>query len=176
MTGVVKQIEDSLRTTVASKHMVIIDQVIDWMLLNPGMAVSKASKQNGGPFDLTPVWLRQIVSSDAFKARLREKQDHFDAAIMVPTLKERLESVTHQALERMEQMLPVATDPEFVKDSTEMLLEQHYKMGVPQGDRSGQGITVQINAETIAIVDSRKRILEGKAVTVLPETLPDKEP
>ena len=174
MTGVVPQLSSGmLRTTVASKHMVIIDQVIDWMLLNPGAAVYKASKQNGGPLELTPTWIRQVASSDAFKARLREKQQEMDAAILVPTLKERLEAVATQALERMEQMVHVATDPEFIRDSTEMLLEQHYKLGIPAGG-NGQGqTTINIDARTVAIVESRKRILEG---SVVPPALDAKDP
>jgi hypothetical protein len=143
-----------------TKHLVVIDEVIAWMILNPGVSVSKASHAMGGPIKYSTLWLRQLISTDAFKARLAEKQKDCDAALLIPQLREKLHAVTEAAVERLGDMIPVSTDPEFVLDAAEMLLKTHYQLDASAKTTRDQVTSpIQVDHATIIVQQERERML-----------------
>lgn len=163
-TGMIPQPGEHRKSIVESKHLVVIDELINWMIMNPGLSVTKASHTLGGPIQFSTIWLKMVASSDAFKARLSEKQKEIDALLFVPQLREKLTATTEMAVERLSEMLPVATDPQFVLDAAEVLLKQTYVTPNVQPS-SSQGTTVQVDTATIVIQQSRDRLL-GKGTTI----------
>lgn len=171
-TGLVPQVGEKGKSIVESKHLVVIDELINWMIMNPGLSVTKASHTAGGPIQFSQIWLKMVASSDAFKARLAEKQKEIDALLLVPQLREKLTATTEMAVERLSEMLPVATDPQFVLDAAEVLLKQTYVSPSVQSS-SGGGTTVQVDRATIVIQSARDRLLGKEEVTIDIEEVKD---
>jgi len=77
-------------------------------------------------FGVTPTWLSQIIHSDAFQARLRDRQDEKFTSLTL-TLREKMEGVGHQAVEALADALEAADpdDPEdrkFIGSATDKVL------------------------------------------------------
>lgn len=177
--GLVPQVGSVPKEACASKHLVVIDALINWMILNPGVSVAKASHTNGGPIQYSTVWLKQVASADAFRARLAEKQKELDVLLLVPTLKEKLAATCELAVERVADMLPVSSDTEFILDATEMLLKAQYASYGQGQSRPAQGDVpqFQIDRATFVLAEERKNILSGThvkpALTLDAEVIPE---
>lgn len=163
--GLVPQMGAIPRATAAAKHLVVIDELINWMILNPGLSVKKAAASAGGPIQYSAVWITMVASSDAFRARLSEKQKEIDVHLLVPTLREKLTSTCELAVERVAEMIPIATDAQFILDATEMLLEAQYKSygGAKAAAPEAQN-NFQIDRATFVLAEERTKILKGENV------------
>lgn len=163
--GLVPQMGTIPRASAAAKHLVVIDELINWMILNPGLSVKKAAKSAGGPIQYSAVWITMVASSDAFRARLAEKQKEIDVHLLVPTLREKLTATCEMAVERVAEMIPIATDAQFVLDATEMLLEAQYKSygGAAQKSSEPQN-NFQIDRATFVLAEERNKLLKGEVV------------
>jgi hypothetical protein len=78
-------------------HMVIIDQ----LLMNPGISTTDLSVVTG----YSRHWLHKVMSSDAFQAKLGERQKAICDPIILNAIKDRLNGVASRSLEIIETRL-----------------------------------------------------------------------
>ena len=152
-------------TSTVTKQTVLIDQLINWMMANPGKPMTLAATTLG----LSAAWLRMVASSDAFRARLSEKQEGFDTALMIPKLSEKLRATADLAVERLHTALETSGDPQFILDSTEMLLKtQGAAVGIhapqPQATFNVDNLTMVIAQQRAALLASPIKQLEAAPV------------
>lgn len=145
-------------------QMMLIDQLINWMLVNPGKPMTDAAHQ----FKFSATWLRTVVSSDAFRARLAEKQAHVDAELLIPSLRDKLKATAERAIERLAEHVEVSANPEFILDATEMLLKQQYGVGgaVPPPPTG----VINVDRATIVLLEERDKLLGRSPLTITQET------
>lgn len=140
-------------TSTVTKQTVLIDQLINWMMANPGKPMTLAATTLG----LSAAWLRMVASSDAFRARLSEKQEGFDTALMIPKLSEKLRATADLAVEKLNHQLEISGDPQFILDSTEMLLKtQGAAVGIKAPDPQQ---TFNVDNLTLVIAQQRSALL-----------------
>lgn len=72
------------------------DSFIDWMLANPDKRQADMARH----FEVTESWLSQVIHSDVFQEKWRQRRNGF-AARVDSTLVEKLEAIGHVALDRM---------------------------------------------------------------------------
>ena len=78
-------------------HMIIIEQ----LLMNPGITTTALATATG----YSRNWLHKVMSSDAFQAKLAEKQKALIDPIVMATITERIKGLTSRALEVMEERM-----------------------------------------------------------------------
>lgn len=78
-------------------HMIIIDE----LLMNPGISVSQLAVNTG----YSRTWLHKVMSSDAFQAKLAERQKALCDPIILNAIKDRLQGVVSRSLEIIEERL-----------------------------------------------------------------------
>jgi len=131
-------------------------------------------REIGSYFGYSQTWLSQLINSDLFRAKLKERQDeHFSK--LSATIVEKIEAAAHVGIEKLGNMLEKSEDPKFVKDATSDLLA---KMGFG-APRSSAGVS--INAPGAQMVISTTDLAEARAlmqakgqVLQLPAALPTK--
>lgn len=74
-------------------------------------------------FGVTQPWLSQIIHSDAFQEKLKEKQDVAFHSTVLP-IREKMNAVAHIALDKLADMLPMETEVRTVNDVTENMLDR----------------------------------------------------
>lgn len=102
---------------VSVKH----DAILDYMLVNPGMKLSKVARH----FDVSQAWLSVIIHSDAFQAKLAEKDGLQYETIVIP-LREQVMGVAQVGVEKLGECLENASassDKQFIADTTDSLLK-----------------------------------------------------
>lgn len=100
--------------TIAIRH----DAILDFILVNPAVPLSVVAAN----FGVTQSWLSIIVHSDCFQLRLAEKQDELFGTTIIP-LREKLLGIAHMAVEKLGNAIENNVDPDFTKDSTDMVLK-----------------------------------------------------
>jgi len=90
---------------VSHKH----EEIMNFMLANPTHKLGDIARH----FGMTQAWLSCVIHSEAFQARLAEKQEAIFSGTVLP-LKEKLEGVAHQLLDKLEERIPTMADKELV--------------------------------------------------------------
>lgn len=78
-------------------HMVIIEQ----LLMNPGITTTALSTATG----YSRNWLHKVMSSDAFQAKLAEKQKALIDPIVMATITDRIKGLASRSLEVLEERM-----------------------------------------------------------------------
>lgn len=78
-------------------HMIIIDQ----LLMDPSISTTKLSSVTG----YSRNWLHKVMSSDAFQAKLAERQKTLCDPIVLDAITDRLKGLTSRALEILDERL-----------------------------------------------------------------------
>lgn len=78
-------------------HMIIIDQ----LLMDPSISTTRLASVTG----YSRNWLHKVMSSDAFQAKLAERQKNLCDPIVMDAIKDRLNGITSRALEILEERL-----------------------------------------------------------------------
>jgi len=102
---------------VSVKHSAILD----YMLVHPAEKLSEVAKN----FGVSQAWLSVIVNSDAFQAKLRERDDQQFSSIIVP-LREQVMGIAQVGVEKLGECLENASptsDKQFIADTTDSLLK-----------------------------------------------------
>lgn len=76
------------------------EQIINWMIVNPHRNLGECAKH----FNYTPGWLSQVVHSDIFQARYRQRAAEV-GSVAVHTIANKLNGVAALALEKAEERL-----------------------------------------------------------------------
>lgn len=84
-------------TNFLQAHMIIIEQ----LLMNPSISQTELSGATG----YSRNWLHKVMSSDAFQAKLAERQKALIDPIIFNTIQQRLQGLTSRSLEVMEQRM-----------------------------------------------------------------------
>lgn len=86
---------------VSIKH----EAIMDFMIANPTVRAGDVAAH----FGVTQAWLSTITHSDAFQDMLRAKQDCAFHTSVLP-VKDKMMAIAHQALDRLEVLLPFETE------------------------------------------------------------------
>lgn len=77
------------------------EEMVRQILANP----SVSQNQLAAMFGYTPGWISQVLSSDAFQARLAEVRDKLEDPILIATIKERTEALYIRSLQILQEKL-----------------------------------------------------------------------
>ncbi len=102
---------------VSIKH----DAILDYLLVNPAQKLGEVAKK----FDVSAPWLSVIIHSDAFQAKLAEKDGICFSTTIVP-LREQLMGVAQVGVEKLGECLENASavsDKQFIADTTDSILK-----------------------------------------------------
>lgn len=136
-----------------SKHMVLVDSIIAWMISNPGQPLTKCA----AALQLSTQWIRMVASTDFFKARLASKQDDILTQVGIMGLKEKIAAAAEAAVERLAEKISIADNLDSIVGAADMLLEKHYALESGRGLRGG-GV---VNVNMTAILQGREQMLQG---------------
>lgn len=90
--------------------------IMDYMVANP--QVSKG--QVAAHFGVTRTWLSIVINSHAFQDMLKQRQDQFFGAVVVP-LREKMIGVADQALDRLAEKIEVMESAEALETADKLL-------------------------------------------------------
>lgn len=167
--GVVGRERQEHMSAFDSRHMSLIDSMIAWAIANPGQPFTRMAMALGGPTALT---LRQIASTDAYKARLREVAPEVLEAVGIAPLKAKIEAAAAIAIDRLSEKLATADSVSEIVDATEVLLSGIYGKGQGAAQLAAANApsqNIQVNA---TILMGREMILGGQAPNPPPEPQP----
>ncbi len=95
------------------------EAILNYLVANPNTPMSAVARE----FGVSQPWLSTIIHSDAFQARLRERQEAMFSHHVLP-LGEKLLGLAHIAVERIGQQLDTCIDPEHTLEVTKTLLDR----------------------------------------------------
>ncbi|MBW8034126.1 MAG: hypothetical protein FVQ79_00210 [Planctomycetes bacterium] len=94
------------------------EAIIDYILANPNARLKDVALH----FDVTPPWLSQIIHSDCFIQHIASRRDQISSPILIE-LHEKLASVAHLALDRLNEKVPLLDNASDLKDVADMALD-----------------------------------------------------
>jgi hypothetical protein len=107
-------------------------------VLNPHLSLRECADH----FGYTQPWLSQLIHSDIFQARLKERQMEV-AARVAQSIPDKLRAVTDIALDKLAEKVADSEDPEFILDAADRAL---HRMGyAPASARNPAGSPAQLN-------------------------------
>jgi hypothetical protein len=146
------------------------EQIMNWLVLNP----EKSMRECADAFGYTQAWLSTLVHSDAFQAKLAEKQQLVQARVCA-SIPEKLNRVTDVALDKLATMVEASEDPEFILNVADKAL---HKLGFgPATARNPQGgtITQQNNVYMVSaeeLMNARQLMGQQHALAAPPQARP----
>lgn len=139
------------------------EMMINWLIANPDRPHNDAARE----FGVTPTWFSIVVNSDAFKAKLKERQDQLYDKLSTGVVT-RLKAVSEVSLEKLGDMVHDSMDPNFILESTEMLLKAQGMGGQKSGGApSGASSFSQQNNYIFPVVD-KDNLAEARARIMKP--------
>jgi hypothetical protein len=152
------------------------EAILQYMLANPTAPQGLVAAH----FGYTQSWISIIVNSDAFQAKLRERQDEMFSEGVVATLKDKIIGTAHLAVEKLAEKLETEKDARVIKDSAEMLLKSlGYGNPKPSAPHVQQN-NVFVLADKESLANSRRLLAEinservdtAEPIDTLPEPIP----
>lgn len=120
------------------------EQIINWLVLHPHLSLRECADH----FGYTQPWLSQLIHSDIFQARLKERQMEV-AARVAQSIPDKLRAVTDIALDKLAEKVAESEDPDYILDAADRAL---HRMGyAPTSARNPAGSPAQmgqINTQT----------------------------
>jgi len=108
--------------SLAMKHTMLLDQLINWSLANPGKPWGDAAVS----FGINANWIRRLVSTDAFRARYQEAAGEVMTQVGIASLKEKVALAADLAVERLMEKIPLTDSIGQLSDTADMLLGHVY--------------------------------------------------
>ena len=123
---------------VGTHHMAILD----YIMANPTERKGDIAKK----FGVTQSWLSIIINSHAFQDMLKERQNEFFGAVVVP-LREKAMAVADMALEQLAEKIPVMSGPQALDTADKLLNRLGYAPNTQANGQKppGQATAVQNN-------------------------------
>lgn len=84
------------------------EAILNFLVVNPSVPMHVVARE----FGVTQPWLSTIIHSDAFQARLKERQGQVFHHTVLP-LADKLLGLAHRAVERVADQLETSIDPEY---------------------------------------------------------------
>lgn len=116
------------------------DAMIDCIIANPAVT----GGQLAAVFGYTPAWISQVVSSDAFKARLSERKGELVDPGIASSVEERMEGILRQSMDVVAAKMIAGTDGDFAMKGVEVLTKA---LGFGARDRSAA-----VNASFVVVM------------------------
>lgn len=95
------------------------DAVMDYLLANPFWTLRELSMATG----YSVSWLSQIIRSDCFQDEYARRRGDVECNVL-GTIQERLGSLAHLAIDRMEEVLVETTDKDLIVDAFDKVLHR----------------------------------------------------
>lgn len=95
------------------------EQILIWLIENPAAPIRDCAEY----FGVTSQWLRIIINSDAFRARLAERQDEVFHTC-VADLRDKTHAAAHEALDLFMDKIHVIEDPMKLLKAVDTLFER----------------------------------------------------
>lgn len=111
MDGIANLPEESNGRNAVAKLSYMHEGILNWLLQNPHKSLRECADEHG----ISQGWLSQLIHSDIFQAKLKERQESVFVEIAqdIPT---KLRGVADQALEKVSQILEKTEDTAVVVD------------------------------------------------------------
>lgn len=113
------------------------EAILNFLVTNPLVPLSQVARE----FGVTQPWLSTIIHSDAFQARLKERQGQVFHHNVLP-LAEKLLGLAHVAVEKVGQQLETSIDPEHTLEVATRILDR-----IGHSPRSAQNAPAQMNVQ-----------------------------
>lgn len=114
------------------------EQILNWLILNP----DKTQNECAAFFNVTPAWLSVVVNSDCFQQRFAEIRNSMDERTTTVAIG-KMRAVVDKGLERLGGLVEVSSDPGFVLETTDKLLN---RLGFGAKGVAQLNVNVQNNA------------------------------
>lgn len=149
------------------------DLILNWLIANPDRPMRECADH----FNVTQAWLSIIVHSDVFQARLRERQETLFSNTVLDT-REKLQTLSHVALDRLTEAVEQSDDPEFILDAADKAL---HRLGyAPRtGSTTGPAVAntqVNINIDRATLTDAQQLMQAARAIAAPKPDADDDEP
>jgi hypothetical protein len=95
------------------------ETIMNWLIENPTAPIRDCAEY----FGVTTHWMRSIINSDAFRARLNERQETVFSTLTLD-LREKLHGAAHEAIERLTDKISTIEDPKLLLDAVDKLFTQ----------------------------------------------------
>jgi hypothetical protein len=133
------------------------ENIIAFLVANPTMRKQDVARA----FGVTPAWLSTVIHSDAFQAKLAERQAQFFSAA-TQTIREKLETVAHLSLDKLIEHAEFEIETKEIRANAEMALERlgygaQGPRGIPFFQQNTQNNFLVADSATLAA--ARERIL-----------------
>lgn len=92
------------------------DAVMDQLLANPMLTMKELATM----FGFSAQWIRRVVNSDAFQARLAERKAQLIDPLITSSVEERMRAVVNLSLEILDEKLEATRDPKLAIKSLEV--------------------------------------------------------
>lgn len=139
------------------------DAVMDWLLVNPGKGQMRLCAEY---FGFTRAWLSSMIHSDAFQAKLRDKQEDHHKTNIIP-LRDQINGVAQRAIERLGEKVEEVEDPRLLVDVADKML---HRLGYAPKVDMNPGVTANtqnnfygVSPELLA--QARKNAEKGNTLT-----------
>jgi len=151
------------------------ETVVSMMLTDPARTKRSIAKELG----VTEAWLCTVTNSDMFRAYLAEHKDKALLAPAVLSLQARVEGVAEMALSKLEDTIPLMTDPRHIIDAADKIL--HRAGYAPQTKQvAAAAVGTQNNYITVSgdvLREARTRmhnqdVVDAHVITAPTNTLP----
>lgn len=125
--------------------------LLDFMLANPAARLKDLSLH----FSMTVPWLSTIIHSDAFQAKLAERQDEcFTGTVL--SLREKMCGLADQAVEKLSDDLGNSQDPRYTLDVADKVL---HRLGYAPSRQSSAPAAANVHNTQININTADKETL-----------------
>lgn len=136
---------------VSIKHEAILNHLLE----NP----TQSLREVAGSFGISQAWLSCIIHSDAFQAKLRERQDTVFHHTVVATIKDKAALVAHATLDKLAEQIPFINDAKQLTETADKILG---RLGYG-GSNASAGVTVNVNnnqlhVDRALLEEARERI------------------
>lgn len=133
------------------------EQIINWLILNPQMRMRDCAAH----FGITQSWLSMIVHSDAFKAKMQQRQDELFAQV-AQSVPAKLTALADISIEKLTEMVEKTENAQLVVDVFDKTL---HRLGyAPQKVAAPAAPAVQMNFSV-----SRDDLAAARAMIVQPQ-------
>lgn len=95
------------------------DSIMDWLLTNPGATL----EQMGGYFGYSVAWLSQLINSDLFQERYRERRGEIESQI-ASNIPEKMAVLAQITLAKLTRHVEKSEDPTFLHETADMVLHR----------------------------------------------------